>query len=226
MRVSLPMTTTARCLVVSTRPAARPSASMNSAVIGDSPARPRMPSVPKYFFCVIEATRSAPCARSHRIRRAVGCENAGEYRFDFGARGFAVGGIVELHADPRRAVSLCAGGRDPHDLARDRKTIFVVHQREQEKNFIAERVALRGRHEQPAAAHIRHVRVVERTLVLDRQRQDALPRHAPDRTGYHLTHSSIRPIPTVRREPLVRTATVRAVARGPGCSGRTTALAW
>jgi hypothetical protein len=37
----------------STRPVAQPSFSMNSAVIGLSPTRPRIPSVPKYFLDMV-----------------------------------------------------------------------------------------------------------------------------------------------------------------------------
>src|ERR1700750_2905389 len=49
------MTTVAlRALPASTVPAARPSFSMNSAVIGHSPTRPRMPPFPKYWRSFIE----------------------------------------------------------------------------------------------------------------------------------------------------------------------------
>src|SRR5690348_772626 len=48
-RVSLPINTSGRRPSPSTTPAARPSFSMNSAVIGHSPTRPRTPSVPKYL---------------------------------------------------------------------------------------------------------------------------------------------------------------------------------
>src|SRR5689334_19374500 len=49
------MTTVAlRAPFASTVPAARPSFSMNSAVIGHSPTRPRMPSVPKYLRSLME----------------------------------------------------------------------------------------------------------------------------------------------------------------------------
>src|ERR1700759_1724770 len=105
------MATTARCSLVNTRPAARPSATMNSAVIGGSPARPRMPSVPKYFFCVMgKRDRRRVRASLHRIRGAIGAEDAGENRFDLGACGFPIGGVVELHTDAGGAVALCTGG--------------------------------------------------------------------------------------------------------------------
>src|SRR3990172_927738 len=52
MRVSLPIRTLLPLpSLPSTRPTAQPSLSMNSALIGASPTLPRMPSVPKYFFC-------------------------------------------------------------------------------------------------------------------------------------------------------------------------------
>jgi hypothetical protein len=47
MRVSLPMSTLPRLPSASTRPAAQPSFSTKSAVIGGLPTSPRMPSVPK-----------------------------------------------------------------------------------------------------------------------------------------------------------------------------------
>jgi len=53
MRVSLPISTIGRSPSANTRPIARPRRTMNSGVIGCSLARPRMPSVPKYFFSVM-----------------------------------------------------------------------------------------------------------------------------------------------------------------------------
>ena len=61
MRVSLPIRISPRPCLENTFPAAQPRRSINSAVIGSIPTRPRMPSVPKYFFVfilVIPATYS------------------------------------------------------------------------------------------------------------------------------------------------------------------------
>src|SRR5487761_2000913 len=58
MRVSLPISTAGRrpgdnCpRRTSTSPAAYPRRTMKSGVIGGSPTRPRMPSVPKYFLVI------------------------------------------------------------------------------------------------------------------------------------------------------------------------------
>ncbi len=50
IRVSLPTRMRHAPMLRNAMPAAQPSLSMKSGVIGNSPTRPRMPSVPKYFF--------------------------------------------------------------------------------------------------------------------------------------------------------------------------------
>ena len=79
--------------------------------------------------------------------------------------------IGELHADPGGAFALRAFGRHPNDPAGDRKLLFLAHQVEQHEDFIAQAVIAVGRNEEAAVLHERHVREVERALILDRQRQ-------------------------------------------------------
>src|SRR5450830_245762 len=52
IRVSLPTRMRHAPMLRNAMPAAQPSLSMKSGVIGNSPTRPRIPSVPKYFFVI------------------------------------------------------------------------------------------------------------------------------------------------------------------------------
>src|SRR5450755_4446810 len=71
MRVSLPINTAGVSpgrladSAASTRPAAYPRRSTSSGVIGGSPTRPRMPSVPKYFLVIDRTVVEAKPARQH-----------------------------------------------------------------------------------------------------------------------------------------------------------------
>src|SRR4029453_6124943 len=134
MRVSLPIRTVA-LPSPGTRPIARPRRNMNSGVIGSTPARPRMPSVPKYFLAVIKYR--AGSAWLHRVRWPVGIHDAGQQRFDLRPRGLAIGRFVELHADAGRTVALPTRRRDPHHLPGDRQAVLVLPRGHKEENLRA-----------------------------------------------------------------------------------------
>src|SRR3569832_2856546 len=70
MRVSLPMRTLPGppWVRASTLPAAPPSFRTNSALLGDSPTLPRMPSVPKYRRCVASIIAASPSAFTNAVR--------------------------------------------------------------------------------------------------------------------------------------------------------------
>ena len=150
------------------------------------------------------SSRRAGHARSatlHRVRRLLRIQRAGQQRLDLALHRFALGGVGELHADAGGAVALRAHRRDPDDLAGDRQALVGFRQRQQQEHLVAQEIALGRRHEDAAVLHERHVGVVERRLVLDRQRQDALPCAA---CSAHATH------------PLLPPCARRAVAATPG----------
>src|ERR1051325_10044188 len=66
MRVSLPMMILREPWLACTFPAAQPNFSTNSGVIGASPTRPRMPSVPKYLrLLIVVISLSCQCGFHH-----------------------------------------------------------------------------------------------------------------------------------------------------------------
>src|SRR5258708_35448255 len=142
---------------------------MKSAVIGSTPTRPRMPSVPKYTFPLMRGMRrdATNDASLHRLRRLVGIDQAGKRRLDLRTRRVALGRVGELHADAGDTVALCTRRREPHDLAGDAEALGVIKQGQQKKYIVADRIALCGRHEQAAATQKRHVGIVELALFLD-----------------------------------------------------------
>src|SRR5438445_5961666 len=204
---------------------------MKSAVIGSTPTRPRMPSVPKYTFLLMRGLRcnAANDVSLHRLRGLVGIDQAGERRLDLRARRIALGRVGELYADAGDAVALRARRREPHHLAGDAEALGVVEQGQQKEYVVADRIALCGRHEQTAAAQKWHIGVVELALFLDHQRQNAecaswsCHRKSP--------RSQSRPPPVWSTRRAVRAAQVRAAAdraaiHASGWPGRTTPLAW
>src|SRR6266481_3806800 len=81
--------------------------------------------------------------------------------------------IAELHADAGGTLALRALRRHPNDPPRDGELFLFAHEIEQHEYFVAQSVvAVRG-YEQPAVLHERHVRKIERALVLDRKGQQA-----------------------------------------------------
>ena len=64
-RVSLPIRISRRPLRAKTRPAAQPSRKQKSGVIGASPTRPRMPSVPKYFLVMSVSMMLGTASSTH-----------------------------------------------------------------------------------------------------------------------------------------------------------------
>src|SRR4029079_16578039 len=84
-------------------------------------------------------------------------------------------GIAELHADAGGAIALRTGRSDPDDLAGDRQAVLVLEQRQQQDHFVAERITLGGGDEDAAAFHVRDVGAVQLRLVLDGERENALP---------------------------------------------------
>jgi hypothetical protein len=106
----------------------------------------------------------------HGMRRFVPAQRTGQIILDF-LLGVAAILVAELHADPGGALALRAFRRHPNDSPRDRKLLFFAHQIEQHEYFIAQTVVAVGRNEQTAVFHERHVREVERALILDREGQ-------------------------------------------------------
>src|SRR5580700_6558607 len=104
------------------------------------------------------------------MRRLVPAESAGQLILDLLLRVAAVL-VAELNADARGALTLRALRGHPDHAARDRELFFLTHEIEQHEHFVAEPVIAVGRDEKPAVLHERHVGEVERTLVLDRERQ-------------------------------------------------------
>jgi len=106
----------------------------------------------------------------HGMRRLVPAQRTRQIVLDL-LLGIAAVLIAELHADPGGALALRAFRRHPDDSPRDRKLLFLAHQIEQHEYFIAQTVVAVGRNEQTAVLHERHVREVERALVLDSKGQ-------------------------------------------------------
>src|SRR6185312_2428921 len=109
----------------------------------------------------------------HRMRRLLAALQAGQQGFDLGARVIAVGAFGELHADAGGTVALRGDRGDPDDAAGGGDAFGFLGQRHQQEHFVAEVVALVGGYEQASALHERHVRLVQRLLVPDDDRQDA-----------------------------------------------------
>src|SRR5512142_1338274 len=88
---------------------------MKSAVIGASPARPRMPSVPKYFLstmssCPLGVRESVRAAQRAVAAECTGCN--GEFRVKGGARPCPAGGLHRV----RRPLGGQDTGQDRFDL--------------------------------------------------------------------------------------------------------------
>src|SRR5258708_36620886 len=123
---------------------------MKSAVIGCTPTRPRMPSVPKYTFPLMRGMRrdATNDASLHRLRRLVGIDQAGKRRLDLRTRRVALGRAGELHADAGDTVALCTRRREPHDLAGDAEALGAIKPVQQTEYITPDRLPLSGRHEQ------------------------------------------------------------------------------
>src|ERR1700692_3070275 len=79
--------------------------------------------------------------------------------------------IAELHADAGSTLALRALGRHPNDPSRDRQLFLFAHEIEQHEYFVAQTIVAVSGYEQTAVLHERHIRKVERALILDRQGQ-------------------------------------------------------
>src|SRR5690606_6963342 len=84
--------------------------------------------------------QSAP-PRLHRLGGLVGLEGAGQQGFDLALHGLGRGRVGELHADAGSAVALGTGGGDPDHLAGHRQAILLLHQGQQDEDFVADGVA-------------------------------------------------------------------------------------
>src|SRR5260370_25984843 len=79
--------------------------------------------------------------------------------------------IAELHADAGRTLALRGLGRHTDDPSCDRQLFLFAHEIEEHEYFVAQTVvAVRG-YEQAAVLHERHIRKIERALILDRKGQ-------------------------------------------------------
>ena len=104
------------------------------------------------------------------MRGFIPAEGAGEIILDF-LLGVAAVLIAELYADSGSALALCALRGHPNHPAGDRKLLLLAHQVQQHENFVPQAIIAVGGDEQAAVLHERHVGEIQRTLVLDRKRQ-------------------------------------------------------
>ena len=104
------------------------------------------------------------------MRGLVTPEGASQVIFYF-LLGIAAILIAELHADAGGTLALRALRGHPNDTPRDGEFLFFAHEIEQHEDFVAQTVITVRRYEQTAIFHERHVRKIERTLVLDREGQ-------------------------------------------------------
>ncbi len=110
------------------------------------------------------------------VGRLVAAQRAGEIVLDALLR-VALILLAELHADARGALALRSLRRDPDDAAGDGDLLFLAHHVQEHEDFVAELVARVGRDEEAAVLDERHVREVQRALVLDRQCQETRLAH-------------------------------------------------
>ena len=104
--------------------------------------------------------------------RLIAPEGPGQIILDL-LLGIAAVLIAELHADAGRALALRALWRHPNDPPRNRQLFLFAHEIEQHEYLVAQTVvAVRG-YEQAAVLHERHIRKIERALILDRKGQEA-----------------------------------------------------
>src|ERR1700730_9163473 len=102
--------------------------------------------------------------------RLIAPESPGQIILDL-LLGIAAVLIAELHADAGRALALRALGRHPNDPSCDRQLFLFAHEIEQHEYFVAQAVVSVQGYEQAAVLHERHIRKIERTLILDRKGQ-------------------------------------------------------
>src|SRR6476660_8156107 len=77
--------------------------------------------------------------------------------------------VLELYAHALHTISVTARRRHPDYTACDRQFVRIIHQADEHEDLIAELVAARGRNEDAAALHERHIRRVKNRLLFDVQ---------------------------------------------------------